>query len=171
MGLSANPRLYIRPHWGLSWGLFDPPELSGGLLSRLQVFRGTLTAAVRLAPFIVPRARGPTPRKARRRLIEKSIPLQKKLFDLAEAHLDDADREARTLAMALFVHFQRLFTFLKEEGVELTNNVAERTLRTAGAVAQDQLRQSQPRRGNRDRAFAHRHTDLQAAAAPTSWAI
>lgn len=67
----------------------------------------------------------------RRQLLEKSIPLQKKLFALAEAHLDDADREVRNLATALFVHFERLFTFLEEEGVEPTNNVAERILRTA----------------------------------------
>lgn len=67
----------------------------------------------------------------RRQLIDKSIPLQKKLFALAEAHLDDADREVRNLATALFVHFERLFTFLEEEGVEPTNNVAERILRTA----------------------------------------
>jgi transposase len=67
----------------------------------------------------------------RRQLLEKSIPLQKKLFALAEAHLDDTDREVRNMATALFVHFQRLFTFLEEEGVEPTNNVAERILRTA----------------------------------------
>jgi transposase len=67
----------------------------------------------------------------RRQLLEKSIPLQKKLFALAEAHLDDADREVRNLATALFIHFERLFTFLQEEGVEPTNNVAERILRTA----------------------------------------
>jgi hypothetical protein len=67
----------------------------------------------------------------RRRLILKSIPLQKKLFALAEAHLDDADREVRNLATALFIHFDRLFTFLEQDGVEPTNNVAERILRTA----------------------------------------
>jgi transposase len=67
----------------------------------------------------------------RRQLLEKSIPLQKKLFALAEAHLDDADREVRNLATALFTHFERLFTFLEVEGVEPTNNVAERILRTA----------------------------------------
>ena len=67
----------------------------------------------------------------RQQLIAKSIPLQKKLFALAEAHLDDADREVRNLATALFVHFHRLFTFLEKEGVEPTNNVAERILRTA----------------------------------------
>jgi transposase len=67
----------------------------------------------------------------RRQLLVKSIPLQKKLFALAEAHLDDADREVRNLARALFIHFERLFTFLEEEGVEPTNNAVERILRTA----------------------------------------
>jgi transposase len=67
----------------------------------------------------------------RRQLIEKSIPLQKKLLALAEAHLDDGDREVRNMATALFVHFERLFTFLEHDGVEPTNNVAERALRTA----------------------------------------
>jgi transposase len=67
----------------------------------------------------------------RQQLIEKSIPLQKKLFALAEAHLDNPDREVRNLATALFVHFERLFTFLGHEGVEPTNNSVERMLRTA----------------------------------------
>jgi transposase len=67
----------------------------------------------------------------RRQLILRSLPLQKKLFALAEAHLDDADREVRNLAIALFVHCERLFTFLEHEGVEPTNNVVERALRTA----------------------------------------
>jgi transposase len=58
----------------------------------------------------------------RQQLLGKSIPLQKKLFALAEAHLDDADREVRNLATALFIHFERLFTFLEQEGVEPTNN-------------------------------------------------
>ena len=67
----------------------------------------------------------------RRQLIDKSIPLQKKLFALAEAHLDDDDDDVRNLATALFFQFPRLFTFLEEEGVEPTNNAAERALRTA----------------------------------------
>ena len=67
----------------------------------------------------------------RRQLLEKSLPLQKKLFALAEAHLDNADRDVRNMATALFVHFHRLFTFLEEEGVDPTNNIAERILRTA----------------------------------------
>ena len=67
----------------------------------------------------------------RRQLLEKSIPLQKKLFALAEAHLDDEDREVSNMARALFVHFDRLFTFLEAEGVEPTNNGVEQVLRTA----------------------------------------
>ena len=51
----------------------------------------------------------------RRQLLEQSIPLRKKLFALAEAHLDDEDREVRNLATALFIHFERLFTFLEYE--------------------------------------------------------
>jgi hypothetical protein len=59
----------------------------------------------------------------RRQLVEQSIPLQKKLFALAEAHLDDADREVRNWATALFLHCERLLTFLEVEGVEPANHV------------------------------------------------
>jgi transposase len=58
----------------------------------------------------------------RRQLLTQSIPLQKKLFALAQAHLNDEDREVSNMARALFVHFDRLFTFLEVEGVEPTNN-------------------------------------------------
>ncbi len=75
--------------------------------------------------------RGNPPPLDRRQLLQKSIPLQKKLLGLAETHLDDADREVRNLAKALSIHFERLFTFLEEEGVEPTNNAAEQVLRTA----------------------------------------
>jgi transposase len=67
----------------------------------------------------------------RQQLYIKSIPLQKKLLALAVAHLEDADREVRNMATALLLHFERLFTFLEEEGVEPTNNTAEQALRTA----------------------------------------
>jgi hypothetical protein len=49
----------------------------------------------------------------------------------SQAHLEDSDREVRNLATALFIHCHRLFTFLEEEDMEPTNNVAERSLRTA----------------------------------------
>jgi transposase len=67
----------------------------------------------------------------RQQLYIKSIPLQKNLLALAVAHLEDADREVRNMATALLLHFERLFTFLEEEGVEPTNNAAEQALRTA----------------------------------------
>lgn len=67
----------------------------------------------------------------RQELLRRSIPLQKKLFQLAEAHLDDRDKDVRNLARALFTQAEHLYIFLEEEGVEPTNNSAERTLRTA----------------------------------------
>ena len=66
----------------------------------------------------------------RRQLLLRSIPIQKRIFDLAGGHLDSPHREVRNLATALFEHNGRLFTFLEHEAVEPTNNSAERALRT-----------------------------------------
>jgi transposase len=66
----------------------------------------------------------------RSRLYLRSIPIQKRIVELAERHLDSPHREVRNLATALFEHNDRLFTFLEEEGVEPTNNSVERALRT-----------------------------------------
>jgi transposase len=66
----------------------------------------------------------------RHQLLLRSIPIQKRIFALAEQHLDSCHREVRNLATALFEHNERLFTFLEQEGVEPTNNSAERALRT-----------------------------------------
>ena len=67
----------------------------------------------------------------RQQLLKKSIPLEKKFFALAERHIDSEDKDVRNLATALFQHFDRFFTFLGKEGVEPTNNAAERALRCA----------------------------------------
>ena len=67
---------------------------------------------------------------ARGQLLLRSIPIQKRIFALAERHLDSPHREVRNLARALFEHNERLFTFVEQEGVEPTNNSAERALRT-----------------------------------------
>ena len=67
----------------------------------------------------------------RAELIRKSIPLQKKFFNLCEQHLDSEDNEVGTLATAMFEHCDRLFAFLEHPGVEPTNNSAERALRHA----------------------------------------
>jgi transposase len=66
----------------------------------------------------------------RSQLLLRSIPIQKRIFALAERHLDSPHREVRNLATALFEHNDRLFTFLEHEGVEPTNNSVERALRT-----------------------------------------
>ena len=65
----------------------------------------------------------------RSQLLLRSIPIQKRIFALAERHLESPNREVRNLATALFEHNERLFTFLEHEGVEPTNNSAERALR------------------------------------------
>ncbi len=67
----------------------------------------------------------------RPQLIEKSIRLEKKLFALAERHLDHSESEVRNLARALFENFEHLFTFIYHAGIEPTNNAAERALRIA----------------------------------------
>jgi hypothetical protein len=67
----------------------------------------------------------------RQQLIQKSIPLEKKFCALAERYLDSEDKDVRNLATALLVHFDRFFKFLEKDGVEPTNNSAERALRCA----------------------------------------
>ena len=66
----------------------------------------------------------------RRQLLLRSIPIQRRIFALAEQHVNSSHREVRNLALALWEHNERLFTFLEQEGVEPTNNSAERALRT-----------------------------------------
>ncbi len=67
----------------------------------------------------------------REQLIEKSIPLEKKFFALADRYLESRDKDVANLAWALLKHFERFFAFLRHEGVEPTNNAAERALRCA----------------------------------------
>ena len=50
---------------------------------------------------------------------------------VGERYVNAAGTDVGNLARALFVHNQHFFTFLHEEGVAPTNNVAERALRTA----------------------------------------
>jgi transposase len=63
-------------------------------------------------------------------LLCRSIRIQRRLLVLAEANLDNPDRQVQNLALALFEHGERLFAFLEHAGVEPTNNSAERALRT-----------------------------------------
>lgn len=67
----------------------------------------------------------------RAQLIAKVRPIERRFFALAERHVNAADGDVSNLARALFVHHPHFFTFVYEEGVEPTNNAAERALRTA----------------------------------------
>ena len=67
----------------------------------------------------------------RQELILRSLPLQKKFFTLGERYLDCKDNDVRNLATALYVHCGEFFVFLEKDGVEPTNNAAERALRCA----------------------------------------
>ena len=64
-------------------------------------------------------------------MVAKVLPLEKRFFALAERYVNAADADVSNLARALFVHHPHFFTFVHEDGVEPTNNVAERALRTA----------------------------------------
>jgi transposase len=66
----------------------------------------------------------------RAQLIAKVLPIEKRCFALAERHVNAADADVSNLARALFVHHRHFFTFVHEEGVEPTNNVSERALRS-----------------------------------------
>lgn len=76
-----------------------------------------------------PRARGSP--ITRQQLIEKALPLEKAFFALGDRYVNTPTDEVRNLARALVLHNQHLFTFVHEDGVEPTNNAAERALRTA----------------------------------------
>ena len=65
----------------------------------------------------------------RHQLKLRSIPIEKRLFALGGRHLDSPNRDVRNLAAVLFDHIPRLFLFVEQEGVEPTNNGAERELR------------------------------------------
>jgi transposase len=76
----------------------------------------------------------PTARGApltRAQLIDKVLPIEKRLFALGERHLNATNKDVANLALAFFAHNHHFFTFVHEDGVEPTNNAAERALRTA----------------------------------------
>jgi transposase len=76
-----------------------------------------------------PHARG-TP-LTRTQLIAKALPIEKKFFALGDRYVNATDNDVRNLARALFFHNQHFFTFVHQDGVDPTNNAAERALRTA----------------------------------------
>lgn len=95
----------------------DALALHARLFRLWHRFRGN--AVVRGAPI------------SRQQLRIQSIPIEKTFFALALRHLDSRDSQVRNLARALFTNFENFFTFIEHEGVEPTNNSAERALRHA----------------------------------------
>lgn len=67
----------------------------------------------------------------RAQLIAKALPIEKRSFALADRYVNAPDPAVRNVARALFVHNEHFFTFVTADGVEPTNNTAERALRTA----------------------------------------
>lgn len=76
-----------------------------------------------------PQARGAP--LTRPQLMAKVLPIEKALFALALDSVNVTDRAVRNLARAVCLHLPHFFTFVREEGIEPTNNAAERALRTA----------------------------------------
>jgi transposase len=67
----------------------------------------------------------------RAELIAKARPIAGALHRLSTRHLEASNKDVRNLAAAFCLHHDHYFTFVFEDGVEPTNNVAERALRTA----------------------------------------
>lgn len=68
---------------------------------------------------------------SRAELIEKVQPHLEKLRTLLEENLKSSTKPVRTLCKGLLDKWESLFTFLYHEGVEPTNNLAERMIRPA----------------------------------------
>jgi transposase len=67
----------------------------------------------------------------REQLVAKAQLIEKAFFALGLRHVNVADPAVANLARALVLHTEHFFTFVYEEGVEPTNNGAERALRPA----------------------------------------
>ena len=67
----------------------------------------------------------------RTQLMHRALRIRRAFWNLAVNWWDSDNRKVANLANAIGENFQRLFLFLEVEGVEPTNNAAERALRTA----------------------------------------
>ena len=68
---------------------------------------------------------------AREQLLKRSARIKSKFWSLAVTYWNSYDKEVANLANAFGEHYDRLFCFLEEAGVDPTNNVVERALRIA----------------------------------------
>jgi transposase len=67
----------------------------------------------------------------RQTLVKKSLPIRSRMKKCLNLHLSSSDYHVRKTAKSLLKHWDGLFTFLEHEGVEPTNNSAERAVRPA----------------------------------------
>jgi transposase len=67
----------------------------------------------------------------RRTLVLKSVPIRSRMSKCLQQYCASPDRDVRKAAKSLLKHWHGLFTFLEYEGVEPTNNSAERGARPA----------------------------------------
>jgi len=64
-------------------------------------------------------------------LVRKSVPIRARMNRCLQIYLHSSDHEVHTFAKGLLKSWAHLFTFLEHEGVEPTNNSAERGIRPA----------------------------------------
>jgi transposase len=64
-------------------------------------------------------------------LVRKSVPIRSRMSRCLQIHCSSSDFDVAKAAKSLLKHWHGLFTFLEREGVEPTNNSAERGLRPA----------------------------------------
>jgi transposase len=67
----------------------------------------------------------------RKSLVHKSVPIRARMNKCLQYYRTSEDYDVRKTAKSLLKHWDGLFTFLEYEGVEPTNNLAERALRPA----------------------------------------
>ena len=67
----------------------------------------------------------------RKTLVLKSVPIRARMNRCLQYYRTSEDYDVRKTAKSLLKHWDGLFTFLEYEGVEPTNNLAERALRPA----------------------------------------
>ena len=68
---------------------------------------------------------------SRAELVKKSWPIRNEIKRSVQEYADSKERCVRTLAKSLLNRYNDLFTFIFYEGVEPTNNIAERGIRPA----------------------------------------
>ena len=142
-GILGSDRLptYLTYHKGLRqfcWSHFTRNLLSAQELAKTAAAKRFCQEALALEKKLFrlwhrfrgdPRIRGGP--ITRDQLIAKALPLQKQFFALGLRDVNAANTDVSNLARALVVHHLDFFTFVEHEGVEPTNNCAERALRTA----------------------------------------